>query len=322
MTRTRLRFGMSTLVVALGLLAGFAQQAAAASGGYNVLFLNAVNTSCLGDTSVQSQLAAQPGIAKVDPFNASTATPSVAQLEGYDMAVAHSDCNAYSDPAAIGNNLADYVDHGGVVVEYAYSMHSDPTFQIAGRWLSGGYSPYGTGTNVNNNVTLGAHDASSPLMAGVSNLASHCNTAATLASGATRVAQWNNAQEAVALKGRAVAVNASIDDLSCTASGDYARLTANAASFLSHPYDTLISKKRISRSKRKARFKFSATGHVTGFDCALGRKKKGKKLNLSFSACSSPKGYKHLKPGKYTFEVRGTNSGQADPIPAKKKFKI
>ncbi|MDX6605986.1 MAG: hypothetical protein QOD14_526 [Solirubrobacterales bacterium] len=323
MTRSRVRSVISALVVAAGLLAVFAQPAAASPGAFKVLFLNGVEGSCLGDTGVQDQLAAMPGVAKVDAFDANAGTPSVAMLDQYDLAVAHSDCNAYSDPTAIGNNLADYADHGGVVVEYAYSMHSSPGFQLAGRWLSGGYSPYGPGTNVNNNVTLGTFDASSPLMAGVNNLASDCNTAATLASGATRVAQWNNGQEAVALKGHAIAVNASVDDSSCTWSGDYARLTLNAVTLLTPPYGTVISKKTIVKKKHKAKFEFSASGHVTGFECALGRSKKGKKKpKLSFGSCSSPKSYKHLKPGRYTFEVRALNSNGPDSNPATKKFRI
>jgi hypothetical protein len=171
-------------------------------------------------------------------------------------------------------------------------------------------------------VTLGTFDAGSPLMAGVSSLSSECNTAATLAPGATRVAQWNNGQEAVALKGRAVAVNASIDDNGCAASGDYARLTANALTLQAPPNGTAISKSRINRKKRKATFEFSAAGHVSGFECALTRSKKGKKKKPKFRACSSPKLYKNLKRGRYAFRVRGTNATGPDPVPAIKKFKL
>ena len=326
MTRSRVRSVISTLLLAAGLLAVFAHPAAASPGAYQVLFLNAVDGSCEGDTGLQTQLAAQPGIARVDPFNASVSTPSVAQLDQYDMAVAHSDCDAYSDATALGNNLADYADHGGVVVEYAYSMHISPGYQLAGRWLSGGYSPYLPGTNVNNTVTLGTFDAGSPLMAGVSNLASECNTAATLAPGAARVAQWNNGQEAVALKGKAVAVNASVDDDGCPWSGDYARLTLNAATFLdplTPPHGTAISKAKIKKRKHTAKFLFSAAGTVTGFECSLGRVKKGKKKpKLAFRACGSPKLYKHLKDGRYTFAVRAVNESGPDPTPATRKFKI
>jgi hypothetical protein len=327
-TRRRVRLVIPAVLLAAGLLALFAQPAAASPGAWQVLFLNAVDGGCTGDTTLQTQMATQPGVAKVDAFNASTGTPSVAQLDQYDMAVVHSDCDAFVDGTgtAIGNNLADYADHGGVVVEYAYTMHSTPSFSLGGRWQSGGYSPYIPGTNVNNNVTLGTFDASSPLMAGVSSLTSaDCNTDPTLAPGATRVALWNNGQEAVASKGRAVAVTSSIDDSACTWSGDYARLTLNAVTTLNPPYGTAVSKK-INKKKRKAKFEFSAAGYVTGFECSLARKKKGKKKGkksaASFTPCSSPKRYKKLKPGRYTFKVRGINPNGPDPNAATKKFRI
>jgi len=317
---------ISTLVVAAGLLAVFAQPAAASPGAFRVLFLNGVDGTCTGDTGVQDQLAAMPGVAKVDAFNASTGTPSVAQLDAYDMAVPHSDCDAFKDGTALGNNLADYADHGGVVVEFAFTTEPDPGYELEGRWQTGGYSPYIPGNNVNNDVTLGIFPTT-PLMEGVDNLTSSCNTDPTLAPGATRIATWDNGQEAVAVKGQAVAVTASIDDSGCEWGGNYARLTLNAVTLLDKhgPSGTAISKAAINRKKRKARFEFSAPGTITGFECALARKKpkkKGKKSAAPFGSCASPKIYKKLKPGKYTFQVRATNQFGADSQPATRKFKI
>jgi hypothetical protein len=323
MTRSRLRSVIPTLLLAVGLLGLFAHPAAASPGAYRVLFLNAVG-GCTDDTHVQTQLAAMPHVAKLDPFDASTATPSVALLDSYDMVVSHSDCDGYADPAGIGDNLADYADHGGVVVEFAYSMENFIGDQLAGRWQSAGHSPYIPGNNDNNDVTLGSFDTTSPLMAGVTTLTSPgCNVAPSLAPGATRVAQWNNGQEAVAFKGKVVGVTASIDDSGCPpAGGDYAQLTYNALTTFTPPFGTLISKKKINGRNHTAKFKFSASGYVTGFQCALARKKKGKKPKFSFRACGSPKRYKHLKAGRYTFEVRATNPNGADASPAKKKFRI
>jgi hypothetical protein len=324
MTGSRVRSVIATLFLAVGLLGLFAHPAAASPGAYRVLFVNAVDGGCTGDNGVQNQLAAMPHVTTLDPFDASAGTPSVAQLESYDMVVSHSDCDGYSDPAGIGDNLADYANHGGVVVEFAYSMENSSSDQLAGRWQSEGHSPYIPGNNDNNDVTLGSFDATSPLMAGVSTLTSpSCNVAPTLAPGATRVAQWNNGQEAIAFKGKVVGVTASIDDLGCSGGGDYARLTYNALTTFTPPFGTVISKKKIVKKKHKAKFEFSASGHVTGFECALGRSKKGKKNpKLSFSSCSSPKLYKHLRTGKYTFQVRALNPSGPDANPATKKFRI
>lgn len=87
---------------------------------------------------------------------------------------------------------------------------------------------------------------------------------------------------------------------------------------------TTLRKAKINVRKDKATFSFKAVGAVSGFQCKLVKpaKKHHKKPKATFSACRSPKTYKHLKPGKYTFEVRAVNSAGPDPTPAIKKFRI
>ena len=85
-----------------------------------------------------------------------------------------------------------------------------------------------------------------------------------------------------------------------------------------------ITKAKISSAKGRARFTFISSGGGNGFQCALVRrhkKKTGKKPKPSFSACKSPKRYKNLTPGKYTFEVRALSSAGAGPA-AKRGFAI
>ncbi len=65
---------------------------------------------------------------------------------------------------------------------------------------------------------------------------------------------------------------------------------------------------------------FEALGQATGFQCELKRKHAHKKAK--FKDCVSPKTYKHLKPGKYTFAVRAIGPGGTDASPAKKRFEI
>jgi hypothetical protein len=84
------------------------------------------------------------------------------------------------------------------------------------------------------------------------------------------------------------------------------------------PPDTKITKSKISQKRKKAKFKFKATGTATGFECKL----RGKGHKKGFRSCDSPKKYKHLKKGKYTFKVRAVGPGGKDPSPAKKRFKI
>lgn len=94
---------------------------------------------------------------------------------------------------------------------------------------------------------------------------------------------------------------------------------------LTPPHKPRISGAKINRRKRSATFRFTAAGKVTGFQCALIKPRKGKhrkKPKVVFSACRSPKTYKHLRHGRYTFEVRAFNSAGVDSTPVIRKFKI
>jgi hypothetical protein len=68
----------------------------------------------------------------------------------------------YQDPIPLGNALADFVDGGGVVVQYAYDTWSMGPNGPRGRFATGGYESLLPGPN--NPATLGSFDASSPLM--------------------------------------------------------------------------------------------------------------------------------------------------------------
>jgi hypothetical protein len=82
--------------------------------------------------------------------------------------------------------------------------------------------------------------------------------------------------------------------------------------------NTKITKAKIKSSAGSAMFKFSGTGSVSKYQCALA--KKGKKL--TYKGCKSPKTYSGLTPGKYTFKVRAVGPGGTDSSPATKKFSI
>jgi alpha-tubulin suppressor-like RCC1 family protein len=94
------------------------------------------------------------------------------------------------------------------------------------------------------------------------------------------------------------------------------------------PKGTKIKKAKFKRKKSKsgkvsatATLKFSTPGAITKYQCLLKRPgKHGKKPK--FSTCKSPKTYKNLKPGKYTFKVRGLDILGADKHPAIKEFKV
>jgi hypothetical protein len=181
------------------------------------------------EQTIRSQLAAVPGVAAVDTFDASTATPDTRTLQNYDVVVTYSSTD-YADPAALGDHLSDYATLGGEVVELAFDWSARTQRHLGGRWASEGLSPYNLATTVlSTTAALGTNDATSPLLAGVHELGTDARQDVTLAPGAVELARWSDGQSAVAFKGRAVAVNACVADGCDAATGDIARLIVNAA---------------------------------------------------------------------------------------------
>jgi Divergent InlB B-repeat domain len=83
-----------------------------------------------------------------------------------------------------------------------------------------------------------------------------------------------------------------------------------------------ITKANINGKRHTATFTFKAPG-ASRFQCALlkPKQKHKKPPKPHFLACRSPNTYKHLKQGKYTFEVRALSHGSAGPA-TKRRFTI
>jgi hypothetical protein len=214
------RFISAALLTALLALVFGTASATAAPGAYRIIIVQA---NCEPPTEFQAQLKAFPDVAAVDIFDACEGTPTLAELTPYDMAVTM-DNNGYKDEVGIGNVLADYVDSGGLLFEYAYD--TEEGLSPKGRLASGGYMPLIPGTNPNDDVTLGEFNAASPLMQGVTALATADNTEAELAPGATLVAKWSDGRNLVAFKGRVASATAFVSN-ETEWSGDFGRLTVN-----------------------------------------------------------------------------------------------
>jgi hypothetical protein len=99
-------------------------------------------------TQLQSEILAEPGVVACDLFDASVGTPTLAQLQQYQIVVPYSN-DPFADDTTLGNNLADYVDGGGIVVQYGFS-HYGPSqpYGVNGRWVSGNYNPYNYSTTI------------------------------------------------------------------------------------------------------------------------------------------------------------------------------
>jgi hypothetical protein len=92
------------------------------------------------------------------------------------------------------------------------------------------------------------------------------------------------------------------------------------------PPGTKLLGAKIDATKRTATFRFRGTGSTSGFQCKLVRPatkgKNGKKSRPRFTACTSPRTYAHLAPGRYTFSVRTLGPGGPDPTPIIRRFRI
>lgn len=230
----RSRFGLFSLLALLAALlvaSQLAGQASASMGAYKVLVVYA--DADIAPITFANQIKAQAGIASVDEFNGQSATPDAATLAQYDMVIVFADSD-FSDATTLGNELADYSDQGGVVMEYAYATQNNSNRQLQGRWASGGYDPVVGGTNDNVSRTLGSFDATSPLMQGVNTLTDSEDTTNMLAAGAVQVAATNDGHPLVVYKGRAVAVTFYPGENGGPGiwSGDFGRLAANAVNWL------------------------------------------------------------------------------------------
>jgi hypothetical protein len=184
--------------------------------------------------ALSGQIAGISGVASVDTFDTYATTPTLAQLQPYDMVVIAGSGN-HADRVALGNVLADYVDGGGVVVHSAFETVSFSYLQ--GRWLSGNYSPYAAPAGgISQNDFLGTYNAAHPLMQGVGNLIAANKIQAVLTTGAEDVARYyvNSSLVMVAAKGRVVGLNAGLSGTENQGgwSANWSTVIVNAANWI------------------------------------------------------------------------------------------
>jgi hypothetical protein len=187
-------------------------------------------------TQLQSEILAEPNVVACDLFDAQVGTPTLAQLQQYQIVVPYSNF-PFLDSDTLGNNLADYVDGGGVVVQYGFS-HFGPgqPYGINGRWAADGYNPYDYSANLEFNAFgLGTHNAGHPLMAGVTTLNSNFGNIVTPNAAATEVAQNTLGESLVAYRPvgshTTVGVTAYVG-FDSTQSGDWGKVIVNAGNWL------------------------------------------------------------------------------------------
>jgi hypothetical protein len=82
-----------------------------------------------------------------------------------------------------------------------------------------------------------------------------------------------------------------------------------------NPPATSLRATRINQATGKATFKFASGEQGSTFTCKLDSKKS--------RACTSPKSYRNVAPGKHAFRVRARDrAGNRDATPVVKRFTI
>jgi hypothetical protein len=229
--RVRKLLGLSIAMIACASLL-FGASAHAAPGSLRVLVVETQGPAEF--SSFIAALRAKPGVSAVDDFTAETATPDAATLAGYDLIASTGDSD-YQDAALYGNRLADYIDAGGAVIQFAYDNWEEDGAHPTGRFESGGYPPFVPGPNDNDDTTLGALLVpGSPLLAGVPSFFTDLNTTDALAPGATLLAAYTDGRNAIATKGRVVSVTSTpgYEGVPLTPIDAAAQLTLNAGNVL------------------------------------------------------------------------------------------
>jgi hypothetical protein len=188
-------------------------------------------------STLQSQILAESGVTAVDLFDAFSGTPTLAQLQQYNIVVAFSD-NAYNDAVAMGNVLADYADTGGIVVGLNFDWYGPP-FGLGGRWMTGGYTPFNSPAPTNfTSSCLGTYNMAHPLMQNISpgSLCAFFRHTLTLSAGAVSVAMYQDNQQLCAYKTNnghtGVGINAYLGENPMNFSGLFGRVIVNAGRWL------------------------------------------------------------------------------------------
>lgn len=217
-----------TLVMAVLVSLGATTAAQAAPGALRILVDSNIPSAI--DSGLVPAIQAEPGVATVDTFDSSAATPSQATLDSYDLVVDNGD-ESYSDPVTYGNELANYLNSGGALIQFTFDNWDSSGAFPTGEFALGGYAPFVPGPQMNSLTTLGTL-APSPLLTGVTGITTQFNTTDALAPGATLLATWADGRNAIATKGRVESVTASLDSGTFTPISQAAQLIVNAANVL------------------------------------------------------------------------------------------
>jgi hypothetical protein len=181
--------------------------------------------------AVQGSLLVTGAFSTVDTFSATSATPTLVQLQSYAAVLVYSAPPAtFADPATLGNNLADYWDIGGrVVLAWAANQTNAG---VTGRFgtAADGYLLVDSATVQSTANYLGDRlEPASPLLGGVEyvNVAGGQLGTGDVVNGGVVVARWSQGAPAV-VRGLRSGRNRCDVNMPPYSTGDSAALLRNA----------------------------------------------------------------------------------------------
>lgn len=182
---------------------------------------------------LQNLLSYYPDIVDVDYFDVQGDTPTLEGLSDYDVVLVWGNYG-FADRYLMGDVLADYVDQGGTVIVSVFQWnYSDGSYNLGGRFVTDGYSPFESLDQGNHFTTanLGDYDELHLIMDGVTTVSDYYRDYVGLADGAELIASWDDGEEFVATKGNVVAINGYFGD-NYNWSGDMMTILHNSMVYL------------------------------------------------------------------------------------------
>lgn len=180
---------------------------------------------------VETVLESDPRIGSVDVELygvVNPSPPSLEEMQTYDAVVfSWWNVNSLDTGNAFGNRFADYVDAGGSLVLLGHTMNVNA---LLGRLVTSEYVPLRTAAPHVHSVVSSlvpvenGHEA----LEGVSSMNVDEHTVTTLDDDALLIAQWDDGDPLLAIKGKVVSLTSRISSIDQDLSGNWEELLANA----------------------------------------------------------------------------------------------
>ncbi|MCH8906308.1 MAG: hypothetical protein IH840_04385 [Candidatus Heimdallarchaeota archaeon] len=164
---------------------------------------------------------------RVDQINIATSTPTLQEIEDYQIMITWTSNTPPTDPNGYGDLLADYVDRGGYVILMPLT-YFDSIRSIGGRFNSSAYGPFVQSLDINV-VKSYTGDLNHPIFKNVSGYNTSSAVHANLTSNSFIIERYDDGTPFLVLKGSVLAINSYVP---ANTGGDINLILRNSLEFL------------------------------------------------------------------------------------------